>query len=94
MRAYHSLKTFRRIHPKQMFSRRRSWRQRVCDPKRNERSGYRKLHINPKSDARCIHQMVDFKKDFHEGSELYLGVVDDKLSVVVQMSFPWCGVED
>ncbi|GBN08169.1 hypothetical protein AVEN_59285-1 [Araneus ventricosus] len=30
-----------------MFSHRRSWRQRVGDPKRNEVSGYRKLHINP-----------------------------------------------
>ncbi|GBN85493.1 hypothetical protein AVEN_139462-1 [Araneus ventricosus] len=29
-----------------MFSDRRSWRQRVGDPKRNEVSGYRKLHIN------------------------------------------------
>ncbi|GBM37562.1 hypothetical protein AVEN_227962-1 [Araneus ventricosus] len=29
-----------------MFSHRRSWRQRVGDPKRNEVSGYRTLHMN------------------------------------------------
>ncbi|GBM39250.1 hypothetical protein AVEN_43651-1 [Araneus ventricosus] len=36
-----------------MFSHRRSWRQRVGDPKRNEVSGYRKLHIHQTSSRWC-----------------------------------------
>ncbi|GBM57356.1 hypothetical protein AVEN_127091-1 [Araneus ventricosus] len=40
-----------------MFSHRRSWWQRVGDPKRNEVSGYRKLHINRLASRNTSHDV-------------------------------------